>query len=386
MGFSAFVGNARVVAVLQRMLASGRIPSTLLFEGQKGVGKYTLACGFVRALLCQKAKADFCGECESCRALAALDDLAALRQQAVEARGRADPEEVPLVLQPHWDVSVIVPDPTYIRMSQMRAARRLTYSRPTSGHRVIILDDAERLRVDFAPTLLKVLEEPPSHTHFLLVTHAPFELPATIRSRAVPLHFAPLSREAVEAYLAKHRPALDQKDRALLASAAMGSLGTALTLDLQRYRAVRQAALRYLEASIRTGVGPAAGKEADPSELFEATAELAGRTRRDVEQEGSAAGGRAEFEFSLEVLYSVLSDVLYLKAGATNLGLRNPDVRSELERLSRRVASPWLTGRIAGLDQIERGLRRNVNRQLALDALALGWVPGETLGAVAASE
>lgn len=381
MGFAEFVGNARVMAVLQRMLATDRIPSTLLLAGQKGVGKFTLAGMFARAALCQKAKADFCSDCRHCRALAVLDDVPSLRQQALKARGGADPEEVPLVLQPHPDVSIIAPDPTYIRMSQMRAVRRLAHSTPTSGRRVIIVDDAERLRVDYASTLLKVLEEPPQHTHFLLVAHAPFELPDTIRSRAVPLHFAPIPREAIEAYLATHRPELGKKDRLLLAGAAAGSLGTALSLDLERYRTVRQAALDYLRA--------AAGETFDPAELFAATMALAGRSRRGGEEDAEAGAGRAAFEFSLELLYSVLSDVLYLKARTSDLGLHNSDVRSELEQLSHQVDWQWLAGRVVGLDSIVRGLRRNLNRQLALDALALARSPGgrsETFEAVVASE
>lgn len=369
MGFSSLVGNAKVVAVLQRMLSTGRVPPVLLFGGQPGVGKFTLACAFARALLCERAKADFCGACESCRALAALDDVAGLLEAALEARGRADPEEVPLVLQPHSDVSVVVPDPTYIRMSQMRWVRRLAYSAPTRGRRVIIVDDAERLRVDYAGALLKVLEEPPAHTHFLLVAHAPFELPDTIRSRAVPLHCAPVSREAIEAYLAQHRPELGKKDRVLMAGASAGSLGRALKFDLDHYRAVRRAALTYLRA--------AAGEEFNPAELFAATADLAARSRRDSEEEAGPGGGRREFEFSLDLVYGLVSDVAYVKAQASDLGLQNADIRSELEHLSRRVDWQWLAGIVAGLDRIEGGLRRNLNRQLALDALALGRLAGK---------
>jgi len=65
MGFAELVGNDRVVAVLRRMLARDRIPGTLLFEGQEGVGKFTLATMFVRAALCEARRDDFCGECGS---------------------------------------------------------------------------------------------------------------------------------------------------------------------------------------------------------------------------------------------------------------------------------------------------------------------------------
>lgn len=369
MGFRDLVGNARVIAVLQRMLARDRIPAALLFAGQKGVGKYTLATTLARAALCQKSEGDFCSRCENCLTLAALDDLPALVEAAREARGRSDPEEVPLLIQPHPDVTVVVPDPTYIRMSQMRAVRRLAYTAPARARRFILLDDAERLRADFAGTLLKVLEEPPASTYFILISHAPYELPVTIRSRTVSLHFAPLAAEAIESYLAKKRPDLSQKDRALAASAAAGSLGRALSLDVEQYRDVRHQALNFLATT--------PGEEFDPAELFAATAQLAGRGRSTADETAAPGGGRAAFEFSLEVLYSVTRDVLYLKAQASDLGLHNPDVRSELERLSRRVGWQWVTEKVGGLDRIEHGLRRNINRQLGLDAVALGQQAGE---------
>lgn len=381
MGLGGFVGNEKGVAVLRQMLVRDRIPGVLLFAGQKGVGKFTLASLVARALLCRNAEADFCGECADCRALAALDDVPGLLEQAQKERKSADPEEVPLLLQPHLDVTVLVPDPTYIRMSQMRAARKIAYTAPSRTRRLILIDDAERLRRDLAGALLKVLEEPPPTTHFILVTHALFELPDTIRSRTVTLHFAPLPQEKIEGYLAEHRPKLGKKDRLLLASTAAGSLGKALSLDLEHYRRVRAFALEFLRA--------AAGEAVEPARLFEATSELAGRSRRLAEEEGGPGGGRAEFEFSLDLLYSLASDVLYVRAQASDLSLQNPDIRSELERLSRQVEWPWLAGWVAGLDRIERGLRRNVNRQLALDALALGRRPGkfgETLERATASQ
>lgn len=383
MGWAEFVGNPRLVEVLRRLLAAERLPHALLFAGQQGVGKFTLATYFARAALCPVARNDFCGQCVSCRTLLALENLPALMAAARQARGSANPEEVPLVLQPHADVCVIVPDPTYIRVSQMRYVRRLAYTEPAAGRRrVVIFDDAERLRPDYASTLLKVLEEPPEHTHFILVAHAPYELPDTIRSRCVPLHFAPLPSACLEAYLAQHRPKLPPKDRQLLAAVAAGSLGTALSLDLERYRQGRLHALSLLQAAV-------SGSAFDPAALFSATGALAGRGQQLTK--GSEPGeARLEFEFSLQILYNLISDVTYLKARASEVGLRNPDLHNRLERLSREVSWQWLTVAVGELDSIQRGLRRNINRQLALDALALASAlqrtTEETSEPVAASE
>ena len=363
MTFADFVGNARVMAVLRRMLSSGRIPHALLFAGQKGVGKFTLATLFARALNCEKQQGEICGDCGNCRSLDALERLAELQREALAARGSANPEAVPLVLRPHPSVSVLVPDGAYIRVAQMRYVVRQAYTMPAGARRnVFLIDQAERLRFDFADVLLKVLEEPPERTTVILVTSAPFELRPTIRSRCIPLFFAPLSQPEIESYLKSHCSDWKKQDRELAAAAAAGSLGTALSLDLGRYREVRRQALVALRASLT--------QKPDPETLFTATAGLAGKGARAGEE---PEGGQEGFEFSLDIVYSLLTDVLHCKVGTSELGLCHPDLRSELETLARQASWSWLVEATGCLDRIEGWQRRNVNRQLALDAWALGF-------------
>ncbi len=365
MTFLDFVGNARVVTALRRMLEGGRLPHALLFAGQKGVGKFTLATLFACAANCQRQAGEICGHCGSCRALAPLENLAALKRAALQARGSASPDAVPLLLRPHPSVTVLVPDGAFIRVSQMRAVVRQAYTLPAGVRRnVFLIDEAERLRFDYADLLLKVLEEPPPHTSLILVTAAPFTLRPTLRSRCIPFYFAPLTTEEIAHYLARHRPEGKKQDQELAAAAAAGSLGTALSLDLRLYRRVRADALELLRA--------AANQQPSPERLFAATSTLAGKTSRP----GADSEDRREImEFSLEIVYGLLIDSLYLKIGTPEQGLRNPDLRSELYQLSRCITQEWLEKAVAGLDRIEGGARRNVNRQLALDAWALALAP-----------
>ena len=364
MTWANFVGNSRVVGVLQRMLSSGRVPPALLFAGQKGVGKFTLATLFARAANCEQKGKDSCGRCQSCQTLEAFDDLPGLRKAALDARGSANPEAVPLILRPHPNVTVLVPDGAFIRVSQMRYVVRQSYNVPTGGGRVVFLiDQAERLRFDFADVLLKVLEEPPDRTTLILVTSEPFQLRPTIRSRCIPVQFAPLSPGEIEAHLQHQRPKWKKTERELAAAVAAGSLATALTLDLDLYRQVRRSALELLQASLRG--------EFDPERLFAATAQLAGKGSAETRETEDSGSKREKFDFVLEVVYSLLSDVLYLKSGVPELRLRNPDIQGELERAAGSVEGERLNRLVKKLDQIEGWQRRNINRQLALDAVAL---------------
>jgi len=245
----------------------------------------------------------------------------------------------------------------------MRYVVREAYTMPPGTRRnVFLIDQAERLRFDYADVLLKVLEEPPERTTLVLVTSAPFDLRPTIRSRCIPFFFAPLSQPEILSYLKVHRPAWKKQDRELAAAAAVGSLGTALSLDLAQHRQVRRQAVALLRAAL----DPKAGPEA----FFAATAALAGKSPRGA---GESENGREGFEFSLDIVYSLLRDVLHCKVGTSELGLSHPDLRIELETLARLASWRWLEEATQRLDRIKGWQRRNINRQLALDAWALGF-------------
>ena len=363
MTFNDFVGNERAVKSLRHLLAAERLPQALLLAGPQGVGKFSLATLLARAANCQKKPGEICGRCDNCRAMGALDDLPALVEAARRERGSANPEDVPLILRPHSCATVLVPDTDYIRVSHMRYVVREAYAMPTGGRRnFFIFDQAERLGHDYADVLLKVLEEPPAQTTLILVTDAPFELRATIRSRCVPVWFAPLERDEIASYLAEHRPELKKADRELAASAAAGSLGTALTLDVARYRELRAHALQLLRSALT--------QEAAAQRLFEATAALAGKAGRRDESEAEGEG-RKNFEFSLDILYGLLTDSVYLKVDVPDAGLRHPDLRAELRTLGQKTNWPRMRQAVEKLDWIWGRQRRNINRQLALDAWAV---------------
>jgi len=211
MGFTEFLGNERIVAVLRGALRSERVPHALLFTGPRGVGKFTLARMFAQAANCERLTDDFCGECETCKRIARLADSQKLLEQGLAERGEsadaATVERVPLILQSHPDVWALVPDPVrlknpvarpVLRVGQLRAVQRAAYFKPMGRRRVFILDGAETMRWDVANVFLKILEEPPSSSTLILTAPSPYSLLPTIVSRCMQFHFAPLPQAAVE--------------------------------------------------------------------------------------------------------------------------------------------------------------------------------------------
>ncbi len=361
MPFADFLGNPNTVRALKHMLAAERVSHAMLFAGPRGVGKYTLARMFAQAANCERRKDDFCGACEPCRRIGLLADPAPLVEQGLAERGEsadaATVERVPLILQTHPDVWAIVPDPVrlhspvvrpVIHVGQLRAVQRAAYFRPVGRRRVFILDGAETMRWDLANIFLKILEEPPESATLILLAPNPDLLLPTIRSRCLQFYFAPLTDEQVDELL-KQRTKLKAAERRLAAQLAEGSPGAAMRLDVEQAARLRRDVLRLLER---------AAEARSYAELFAETSQL---TKNQKES----------FENLLEVFYSLLTDLLELTCGPRNNALRNPALRQELEALSKKIDSGWVIRAVGGLDQLHSRLRRNINRQLGLDAVAV---------------
>lgn len=385
MGFSEYIGNARVVAALRRMLAADRIPHAMLFSGPRGVGKFTLAQMFAQAVNCERRveqpqttlfsgghpstglragagpplQDDFCGACATCEQNERLADLKPLVERGLEERGQrpdsATVERIPLILQGHPDVWAIVPDPVrprdpvvrpVIRVGQLRAIQRAAYFRPTGLRRVFIVDGADTMTQANSNLFLKVLEEPPESSTLILIATSPYNLLDTIRSRCLQFFFGPVETEQVEAFL-KERSELKPAERKLAAQLSDGSPGVALQLDPQREMELRRNALRWIEQAVAS----------------RKVKELLALTEQFAKDE------KENFENLLEVFYSLFNDLLVLSLGPADGALRNPGLRADLQALSQRAELEWVAQAVAQLDELQTRLRRNVSRQLGLDSL-----------------
>jgi DNA polymerase III subunit delta' len=348
--FSDFIGNAAVAGSLRRMLADDRLPQTLLFAGPRGVGKATLARFLAAAANCiRMGPADFCGECSSCRRILAADlsspenrEMLSEREK-LPANKRAD---TPLIVSTHPDFLIFPPDGP-MRMIGIEQARQLRnaaqYNASEGRRRFFLIDEADRANDDAANSLLKTLEEPGPQLTLILTAENPYELLPTIRSRSVPFYFSPLTVGEMRQFF-EARSDLGVADRKRLASWAQGSPGRALEIDPDEYVERRRALLAMLETSL------------DAASFGHALAgtETIGRRAKD------------KLELLTEVLYGLLSDIVRLRHGVGELV--NEDIRSELGALARKADFDWVVCAAEGLDELEVYRRRNVQKQVALEA------------------
>jgi DNA polymerase-3 subunit delta' len=369
LSFSEFLGNTRVVTALRGMLATERVPHAMLFTGPRGVGKFTLARMFAQAANCQQLRDDFCGECDPCRKIGQLSALRPLVEQGLTQRGErpdaATVERIPLLVETHPDVWAIVPDPVRLKepvarpvlhMGQLRAVQRAAYFKPQGRRRVFILDGAETMRWDLASIFLKILEEPPETATLILLAPNPYQIQPTIRSRCLQFSFTPLSAHKVEEIL-RVRTKMKAEERKLAAQYAEGSPGVAMELDVAAAAQLRRDVLNVLGRAVESrGI----------SELFASTAAL-------------AKSQEIAFENILEVFYSLLTDLLDLSCASSKKVLRNPALHRELETLSKKIDLEWISEAADGFDVLQSRTRRNINRSLGLDAVAISLacpVPG----------
>ena len=166
--------QADIVKFLTNSYQKDRLVHAYILEGAKGVGKLSVAKNFAKMLLCESQE-KICGNCRHCK--------------MIENDG-------------HVNVFHIVADGKTIKKEQI-AFLQTEFSKVAAedGAKVYIIEDADKMSLSAANSLLKSLEEPSAATYVLLLTQNKEKLLPTIRSRSVLLPFKKLGmKELIEQY------------------------------------------------------------------------------------------------------------------------------------------------------------------------------------------
>jgi DNA polymerase-3 subunit delta' len=208
------LGQVSAVDRLRRAMLADRLPHGMIFAGPVGVGKATTATALAGTFLCENPRDALpCGQCESCRAMAAgiHPDFHVITKEMIRLHDKTGK-----TMGTTMSINVI--------RAELVAKAALT---SVMGRgKVFIIEQAELMLPDAQNAMLKILEEPASRTLIILLTDLPNYLLQTVRSRSQIVQFAPLADEIVIDQL-KHR-GIDTVMARNAARFAQGSLGLAL--------------------------------------------------------------------------------------------------------------------------------------------------------------
>jgi DNA polymerase-3 subunit gamma/tau len=206
--FQEMVGQEHVTRTLANALERGRVHHAYLLTGPRGCGKTTMARLLAKALNCDEGlSSEPCGKCPSCEGIARGSFLDVLEIDAASNTG----------------------------VDNIRELRESAQYQPSPGKkRVFIIDEVHMLSKGAFNALLKTLEEPPPHVHFVFATTEPVRIPRTITSRCQRFDFRLFRLEELAARLraiaAAEKIQISSGAIELLASMAEGSMRDALSL------------------------------------------------------------------------------------------------------------------------------------------------------------
>ncbi len=166
--FSQVMGQEHVVKTLKGALLTGRTGHAYLFSGPRGTGKTTIARIFAKTLNCANRQKN-CDPCDKCDACLAVNDGRSMDLIEIDAASNRGIEDI-----------------RNLKDSALIAA-------PGGNYKIFIVDEVHMLTKDAFNALLKILEEPPNHTIFILATTEPHKILPTVLSRVQRFDFRRLT-------------------------------------------------------------------------------------------------------------------------------------------------------------------------------------------------
>jgi DNA polymerase-3 subunit delta' len=357
---------------------TGSMTHAWLITGPPGSGRSVAALCFAAALQCSSDGVPGCGECRACTTTMAGT---------------------------HGDVRRIIPEGLSIGVDEMRNIVQIASRRPSTGRwQIVLVEDADRLTEGAANALLKVVEEPPPSTVFLLCAPSvdPEDISITLRSRCrhVPLVTPPL--DAIARVLID-TDGLPETDARWAASVSGGHVGRARRLATdEQARVRRQRALGLARDAATPSRAYAAAEELVKTAEDDAKALTVDRNDVETEELRTAlgAGGtgkgavgalrgaagalkdlerrqksrltrasRDELDRALIDLATYFRDALLVSAGAGEVKANHPDMADKVASMAAVVPPDRLLRCIEAVLECREALAVNVKPKFAVDAM-----------------
>ncbi len=324
--------------VKKNILASiheGKMKGTYLIHGPTNAGQIAIARAIAMSLNCKNASEDFCGNCLNCR--------------------RIHDHQFPDVfeMQPNEDWEKPERKGQDYSIGHMRIVQEYAQNMPYEGAmKIFIFNDAHRMTIPAANSLLKILEEPHEHLLFLMLTDNFSKILPTILSRCHKIRLTPLDIHALANTLAEKLP---PQAAETLARASGGLPQVARSLFAENYLEERDEILQHIK-DIRTRIS-----------AIPELAELYSKKERD------------EIREDLAIFLNLLRDGLLIVEGIEDGCFYNPDRKEELKQIWYKDTPQSIFSAIEKILDVIEGMDRYLNLRVQFTDLFFSLQPPENL-------
>ena len=379
MSWKNIIGQQQQICVLQKALETGRFAHAYLFTGPDGSGKESVAFEIASILNCRNAPTSYkTGSCESCPDCLQIqsfmhpnveyifpvesalldpgDTTKKENKRFTEAKERYDVLLEQKKQNPYF--APAMERSMGILTEQIITLQHKAIFMPNNGNqKIFIISQAERLHPSAANKLLKLLEEPPPHVIFILVSSRPEALLPTIRSRCQAIRFSRVTTHELRLWLKENRPEIVDPELSFIVSFSRGNLRLAWELINNRDSdcdpsetatiMLRNQALDYLR------------KVLSPNRFHEAISSC---------EQNAKNLTRSNLTLFLAALLLFFQDANHRKINKNFQELNNPDITDAIDRFIKNFPNPDFFQISTITEEAIRAIERNANPLLVMSS------------------
>lgn len=322
-GFKDIVGQESIISHMKNAIKLNKISHAYIINGEKGMGKKTIAKIFSMTLQCEKGGDEPCMQCHSCK-------------QAISNN--------------HPDIRWITHEkPSTIAIDEVREQinNDILIKPYSSKYKIYIVDEAEKLTVQAQNALLKTIEEPPAYGVIMLLTNNKDSFLQTILSRCVALEMWPVASTDIINYLREKEKIPDYQAK-MVVNFAGGNLGRAIRLaSMEEFNELKDMVIRHL-----TGICDAS------------VTDISGYVKE-------AATFKDNISEYIDLMVAWFRDVLIFKASKDINQLIFKEEISLIEKYVIRISYNGINRIFEAADKVVLRLRANVNFDLTIELLLM---------------
>lgn len=322
-GFKDIVGQESIISHMKNAIKLNKISHAYIINGEKGMGKKTIAKIFSMTLQCEKGGDEPCMQCHSCK-------------QAISNN--------------HPDIRWITHEkPSTIAIDEVREQinNDILIKPYSSKYKIYIVDEAEKLTIQAQNALLKTIEEPPAYGIIMLLTNNKDSFLQTILSRCVALEMRPVASTDIINYLREKEKIPDYQAK-MVVNFAGGNLGRAIRLaSMEEFNELKDMVIRHL-----TGICDAS------------VTDISGYVKE-------AATFKDNISEYIDLMVAWFRDVLIFKASKDINQLIFKEDISLIEKYVIRISYNGINRIFEAADKVGLRLRANVNFDLTIELLLM---------------